>query len=34
MRDSGRLVGKPEHYPETGLEDINGNLLEADIWPE
>ena len=19
--------------PETGLEEINGNLLEADFWP-
>ena len=26
----GRQSG---NYPETGLEEINGNLLEADFWP-
>jgi hypothetical protein len=26
----GRPTGA---YPETGLEEINGDLLEADFWP-
>ncbi len=26
----GRPTGS---YPETGLEEINGDLLEADFWP-
>jgi hypothetical protein len=25
-----RLTGS---YPETGLEEINGDLLEEDFWP-
>jgi hypothetical protein len=26
--------GRPyrDSYPETGLEEINGDLLEADFW--
>src|SRR3954453_14021174 len=28
-----RAVGRqPESYPETGLEEINGNLLEGDLF--
>jgi hypothetical protein len=27
------VVGNPGDYPETGLEDINDNFLEADLWP-
>jgi hypothetical protein len=29
--DSLCVVGKPEVGPETGLEEINGDLLEADL---
>ena len=27
--------GRPyrDNYPETGLEEINGDLPEADFWP-
>jgi hypothetical protein len=26
--------GRPHGtYPETGLEEINGDFLEADFWP-
>jgi hypothetical protein len=28
-RPVGRLLGS---YPETGLEEINSDLLEADLW--
>jgi hypothetical protein len=24
---------QPGSYPETGLGEINGNVLEADFWP-
>jgi hypothetical protein len=30
------LVDEPSaagNYPETGLEEINGDLREADFWP-
>jgi len=26
------VVGNPENYPQTGLEEINGDLREADFW--
>jgi hypothetical protein len=26
------MVGQSEVGPETGLEDINDNFLEADFW--
>jgi hypothetical protein len=28
----GRMVAS-RNYPQTGLEEINGDLLEADFWP-
>jgi hypothetical protein len=30
-RINSRVVG-PGTYPETGLEEINGDLREADFW--
>ena len=29
-----RRGGLCRRYPETGLEEINGDLLEADFWPD
>jgi hypothetical protein len=29
---AGRQSEQPGSYPETGLEEINGDLLEEDFW--
>jgi hypothetical protein len=31
---NSRIVGKPESYPETVFEEVNGDLREADFGPD